>query len=162
MKSILVRLVVATTAAVFLAACDAASDSETAAESTASPTHDTGEAPTGGDETPASGGAAGDTQPATVALSFDGRPVPIAAACNGADGAVLVTTEGEVTVTLVQEEGTALRYNGEGMTAETTDVTVEEVGVSTVYRATLESEQVPAVDVTLELADTSDLEDCQA
>ena len=155
MKSILVRLVVAATAAAFLGACDAASDTETAAESTASATQDTGDAPAGG-------GAAGDTQPATVALSFDGQPVPIAAACNGADGAVLVTTEGEVTVTLVQEEGTALRYNGEGMTAETTDVTIEEIGVSTVYRATLESEQVPAVDVTLELADTSDLEACQA
>ena len=162
MKSNLVRLVVATTTAALFAACSAAGDSETAADATASPTQNVGEGTTGGNQTPADSGAAGDTQPATVALSFDGRPVPIAAACNGADGAVLVTTEGEVTVTLVQEEGTALRYNGEGMTTETTDVTVEEIGVSTVYRATLESAQVPAVDVTLELADTSDLEACQA
>lgn len=55
-----------------------------------------------------------------------------------------------------------MRYNGEGMTAEASDVTVEEIGESTVYRAKLESEEVPAVDVTLELGDTSVLEDCQA
>ena len=104
--------------------------------------------------------AAGGTQPATVALTFDGQRVPVATACNGVDGAVLATTEGEVTITLVQEEGTALRYQAEGMTAETDQVEVEEVGISTIYRATIESDDVPALDVEMELGDTSVLDDC--
>lgn len=104
--------------------------------------------------------AAGGSQLLTVGLWFDGQRVPIATSCNGADGAVLATTEGEVTITLVHEESTALRYNGEGMTAETDDVEVEEVGESTIYRATLESDQVPAVEVQMEVGDTSVLEDC--
>lgn len=95
-----------------------------------------------------------------MALTFDGQRVPIADACNGVDGAVLATTEGEVTITLVQEEGTALRYQAEGFMAETDQVEVEEVGISTIYRATLESDDVPAVDVELELGDTSVLDDC--
>ena len=106
------------------------------------------------------GAAGGDSQLLTVGLSFDGQRVPIADACSGVDGAVLATTEGEVTITLVREEGTALRYDGEGLTAETDEVEVEEIGESTIYRATLESDQVPAVDVELELGDTSVLEDC--
>ena len=165
MKNLRACLVAAATAAALLAGCGSADDS-TAPATEAPPTEATTEVTTGAEERPAddgaADGAAGGTQPATVALSFDEQPVPIALACNGADGAVLVTTEGEVTVTLVQEEGTALRYNGEGMTAETTDVTVEQIGESTVYRATLQSEEVPAVDVTLELGDTSVLEECEA
>lgn len=102
----------------------------------------------------------GGIQPATVALFLDGRRVPVTAACNGVDGAVLATTEGEVTVALVREEGTALRYRAEGLTAETDQVEVEEIGVSTIYRGTIASDEVPAVDVELELSDTSVLDDC--
>lgn len=146
-------------AAVLLGACGTTGDDGSSA---GTPTPEPTGVATAADGTPADGGAAGDTRPATVALSFDGLPVPIATACTGADGAVLATTDGEVTVTLVQEDAAALRYSGEGMTAETTEVTVEEIGESTVYRATLESEQVPAVEVTFEVGDTSELEDCPA
>lgn len=103
--------------------------------------------------------AAGDTQPATVALSFDGQQAPIAEACNDVGGAVLATTEGEVTITLVRGERTVMRYEGEGRTAETDEVDVEEIGASTIYSATLVPE-LPAVDVELELGDTSVLDDC--
>lgn len=129
-------------------------------ESPTQPATDQGTAPPTGDA--GADGTEGGSQLAAVSLSFDGQPVPIATACTGADGAVLVTTEGEVTVILVREDGTALRYNGEGMTAETSDVTIEEIGQSTVYEATLESDQVEPVDVTLEVADTSELEECPA
>lgn len=155
MRSLRGGLSVAVASALLLSACGG--DEPPAG----APAPDVTEA-TGVDETPAAGGDAGGTRPATVALTFDGQPVPVATACLGADGAVLATTEGEVTVTLVQEEGTALRYSGEGMTAETSDVTVEEVGETTVYHATLESDEVPAVLVALEVGDTSDLADCQS
>lgn len=111
------------------------------------------------DDQTADDAAAGDTQPVTVALSFDGQQMPIVQACNGVDGAVLATTEGEVTIMLVREERTVLRYEGEGRTAETDEVSVDEVGASTIYRATLVPE-LPAVDVALELGDTSVLDDC--
>ena len=159
MNDALMRLAVTLTIAAVVTACG-----------TAPETTDQGPSPTPTIQTPdgtedaaddATGDAAG-SQLAAVALRFDRQPVPIANACSGADGAVLVTTEGEVTVTLVREDGVALRYSGEGMTAETADVTVEEVGESTIYRATLESDEVPAVDVSLELGDTSTLEDCRA
>ena len=104
--------------------------------------------------------AGGGIEPVTVAVTLDGQRVPIASACNGVDGAVLATTEGEVTISLVREEGTALRYQAEGFSAETADVELEEIGVSDVYRATLSSDEVPAVDVELELGDTSVLPDC--
>lgn len=133
---------------------------EPADDTTEEPTEDTTDDSSSEEEPTEEDAAAGGTQPATVALTFDGQAVPIATACNGVDGAVLATTEGEVTITLVQEEGIALRYQGEGMTAETDQVEVEEIGESTVYRATLESDEVPAVDVELELGDTSVLDDC--
>ena len=139
-----------------LAACGGGDTATDATVTPATPTAQAGTAPPAADDS-----AGGGIQPATVALSFDGQPVPIVLACNGADGAVLVTTEGEVTVTLVQEDGLALRYSGEGLTAETSDVEVEEIGVSTVYRGTVESDAVPAVDITLELGDTSVLDECQ-
>ena len=88
-----------------------------------------------------------------VTLAFDGREVPVATACAGADGAVLATTEGEVTITLVREEGLALRYLGEGARAETTDVTVEGGTDATTYTATLSSDDVPPVEVTMAVMD---------
>lgn len=105
--------------------------------------------------------AAGGTQPAAIALTFDGQRVPIANACNTADGGVAATTEGEVTITLVRTEtSVALRYSDEGMTAETDLLDVSEVGDFVVYEATLSSDDVPAVDVILEISDTSVLDDC--
>ena len=163
MKNLRACLVAAATAAALLVGCGSTDDNTAPdAEAVASPTEDTTEVTTGAEEPPASDAAAGGTQPATVSLSFDGQPVPIVLACGGADGGVVVTTEGEVTVALVQEDGTALRYSGEGMTAETSEVTVEEIGESTVYRAMLQSAEVPALEVTLELGDTSELQDCEA
>lgn len=126
-----------------------------AVDDTPDDTDDTDEQVAGGEDA-----TAGSTQPAAVTLTLDGRRVPLTGACNGVDGAVLATTQGEVTVTLVREEGTALRYAGEGMTAETDQVEVETVGESTVHRATLQSDQVPTVDVELELGDTSLLGTC--
>lgn len=147
-----------------LTACagDDTTDTDTTAEQ---PADDAGDTPEEEDDAPADDeqdedAAGGDSQLLAVGLTFDGQRVPIATSCNGVDGAVLATTEGEVTVTLVREEGVALRYAGEGMTAETDDVEVEEIGESTIYRATLESDQVPAVDVEMELGDTSVLPDC--
>lgn len=84
-----------------------------------------------------------------VVLAFDGRQVPVAEACTGADGAVRATTEGEVTITLVREDGTALRYEGEGATAETDEVTVTESPDENLYTATLSSEQVEPLAVTM-------------
>ena len=72
---------------------------------------------------------------APVTLAFDGREVPVATTCTGADGAVLATTEGEVTITLVREEGPALRYRGEGAEAETSDVAIEGGTDTTTYTA---------------------------
>lgn len=120
------------------------------------------DSPPSGDDAASAGEDGETTQPADVALSFDGQQVPVATACNGVDGAVLVTTEGEVTITLVQEEGTALRYDGEGMLAETADVEVETIDQTTIYTATLASDQVPAVDVALEITDTTGLPECPA
>lgn len=146
-------------AALLLTACVGDEGGDTADDLAGEqPTDDAlgGEQPTDGGEEATDGGI----QPATVALFLDGRRVPVTAACNGVDGAVLATTEGEVTVALVREEGTALRYRAEGLTAETDQVEVEEIGVSTIYRGTIASDEVPAVDVELELSDTSVLDDC--
>ena len=99
--------------------------------------------------------------PAAVTLTFDGRTVPIATACAGVDGAVLATTEGEVTISLVREEGVALRYNGEGFTAETDEVQVEETADGATYTATLSSDQVDPVEVVMTVAAAvDDLPDC--
>lgn len=87
-----------------------------------------------------------------VVLAFDGRAVPLATACAGVDGSILATTEGEVTITLVREEGTALRYQAEGTTAETDEVTVDESADDTVFTATLSSEQVEPLAVTMTVA----------
>ncbi|MDX1620304.1 MAG: hypothetical protein R3320_04895 [Nitriliruptorales bacterium] len=151
---VLIRIVSVVLVATMIAACS----EDLEPDGSASPSETS--QPTAGDESP-SGDATGGSQLAAVALRFDGESVPVASACNGADGAVLATTVGEVTITLVREDGTALRYNGEGMVAETSDVTVEEIGESTIYRATLQSDEVPAVDVELELGDTSTLSDCE-
>lgn len=88
-----------------------------------------------------------------VTLAFDGREVPVAQACTGADGAILATTEGEVTITLVREEGVALRYQAEGSTAETDEVAVEGGTDTTTYRATLSSPEVAPVAVTMVVMD---------
>jgi hypothetical protein len=95
--------------------------------------------------------ADGAVQPVT--LAFDGREVPVAEACTGVDGAILATTEGEVTITLVREEGTALRYQAEGSSAETDEVTVEGGTDTTTYRATLSSPEVAPIAVTLVVMD---------
>lgn len=155
-----IPLALATVMAALLVACGTGGPTgpDTSPDATTSPTQTATDRAT---ETGADGNGTG-SQLAAVSLSLDGQPVPIATACAGADGAVLVTTEGEVTVTLVREDGTALRYDGEGMTAETSDVTIEEVGQSTIYEATLESDEVEPVDVTLEVTDTSELEGCPA
>lgn len=84
-----------------------------------------------------------------VVLGFDGRQVPLVEACAGADGAIRATTEGEVTVTLVREDGVALRYEAEDATAETDEVTVDDSRDDTIYTATLSSEQVEPLAVTL-------------
>lgn len=162
-------LTAALAAALLLTACAGDDPEDTAGAGVEQPAEDTSDEPdepadpaepAEDDAAEDDDAAAGGTEPATVALTFDGQRVPIAAACNGVDGAVLATTEGEVTITLVQEEGTALRYQAEGLSAETDQVEVEEVGISTIYRATIESDDVPAVDVEMELGDTSVLEDC--
>ena len=90
---------------------------------------------------------------APVTLAFDDREVPVVTTCTGADGAVLATTEGEVTITLVREEGPALRYRGEGAEAESTDVTVEGGTDTTTYTATLSSGDVPSIAVTMVVMD---------
>ncbi len=104
--------------------------------------------------------AGGDSQPATVTLSIDGGQVPVVEACNRADGGVEVATQDDVRVTLVKEDGDVLRWENDGATAETDEVEVEEVGVFTIHRGTIESGDVPAVFVELELGDTSVLDDC--
>lgn len=98
--------------------------------------------PTSADDTTTDGAS-------PVVLGFDGRTVPVATTCAGADGAILATTEGEVTITLVQEDGVALRYSGEGATAETDEVAVDESEDRSVYTATLSSDQVEELTVTL-------------
>ncbi len=104
--------------------------------------------------------AAGGTQPAAIALTFDDQRVPIAVACNTASG-VSATTEGEVTIELVRTDtSVALRYSAEGAVAETELLDVSEVGDFVVYEATLSSDDVPAVNVVLEISDTSVLDDC--
>ena len=162
-------LAAAAAAALLLTACagddttDVGAPAEQPADGVTDDTDDTDgmdDAADDGDGSTDGDAAAGGSQLLTVGLWFDGQRVPIASACNGVDGAVLATTEGEVTISLVREEGIALRYQAEGGTAETDDVEVEEIGESTIYRATLASEQVPAVDVEMELGDTSVLEDC--
>lgn len=131
-----------------------AATSEPAAEATEEPA---GEDTDGSADEDAAGGG---IEPVTVALWFDDQRVPIESACNGVDGAVLATTVGEVTITIVREEGLAMRYQAEGLEAETSDVTEQETGVTSVYEATLESADVPAVDVRMETGDTSVLPDC--
>lgn len=84
-----------------------------------------------------------------ITLAFDGRSVPVATACTGADGAFLATTEGEVTITLVREEGLAMRYQAEGTSAETDEVAVEGGTDTTTYTATLSSDDVAPVEVTM-------------
>ncbi len=88
-----------------------------------------------------------------VTLAFDGREVPIATQCTGVDGAILATTEGEVTITLVREEGIALRYQAAGTSAETDQVTVGGGTDATTYTATLSSDDVDAVEVTMVVMD---------
>ena len=97
-----------------------------------------------------------------VTLAFDGREVPVATSCLGADGAILATTEGEVTITLVREEGVALRYAAEGTTAETDEVVVEGGTDTTTYTATLSSDDVAPVEVAMVVMDdaTFALEAC--
>jgi hypothetical protein len=99
--------------------------------------------------------------PAAVTLTFDDRTVPIATACAGVDGAVLATTEGEVTISLVREEGIALRYHGEGFTADSDEVQVEDTADGATYTATLSSDQVDPVDVVMTVtAAADDLPNC--
>ena len=88
-----------------------------------------------------------------VTLAFDGREVPIATQCTGADGAILATTQGEVTITLVREEGVALRYQAEGTSAEADEVAVEGGTDATTYTATLSSDDVAPVEVTMVVMD---------
>ena len=134
---------------------DGATD-EPADDSADEPSEDTADDGASEEEPGDEDAAAGGTQPATVALTFDGQRVPIATACNGVDGAVLATTEGEVTITLVQEEGVTLRYEAEGATAETDEVTVDESEDDTIYTATLSGEQVDPLAVTLAVASGAD------
>ncbi len=85
-----------------------------------------------------------------VVLAFDGRQVPLAEdACTGEDGTIRATTEGEVTITLARQDGVALRYEAEGTTAETDEVTVTESEDENLYAATLSSEQVEPLAVTM-------------
>ena len=164
MNAQITRMLAVVMAAAVVAACGGTDDTTDAGVAPSSPTTEsTSESTVGETASPGdTGGSPDDTsQLAAVVLTLDGKRATLMAACNGVDGAVLATTQGEVTVTLVREEGTALRYNGEGMIAETSDVEVEEIGSSTVYRATLESDEVPAVEVAFEINDVSTLDDCE-
>jgi hypothetical protein len=104
------------------------------------------------DEEPAAA-PADDPAVSPVTLAFDGREVPVATQCTGVDGAILATTEGEVTITLVREAGLALRYQAEGTTAETDAVEVTGGTDTTTYRATLSSDEVAPLDVTMVVMD---------
>jgi hypothetical protein len=106
-----------------------------------------------------------DTLPSTSApatLALDGTTVPLVHECAGVDGAVLVTTQGEVTVTLVREDGLALRYSGEGATAETGDVTTtDNADGSTTYTGTISGSDTGTVAIELTLtAAAADLPAC--
>lgn len=100
-----------------------------------------------------------DTEVATVALSLDGQATEIAQACNAADGALRVTTVDEATVTLATGEETLLGYQTE-FGADQYDVEADQVGDSTVYRTIAGPDDTTAVDVVLELGDTTVLDDC--
>lgn len=160
MNTRLTRLLAVAVAATVVAACGGTDDTSDTDAASPSPSVEAtvGETPSSDD----TDGGDDASQLAAVVLTLDGRRAALMTACNGADGAVLATTQGEVIVTLVREDGIALRYNGEGMIAETSDVEVEEIGASTVYRATLKSDQVPAVEVAFEINDTSTLDDCES
>ncbi len=97
--------------------------------------------------------AAGESPVDPVTLAFDGRAVPVAVACTGADGAIVVTTQGEVTITLVREDGLALRYSAEGTEAETDEVAVHGGTDTTTYTATLSSADVAPVEVSMVVMD---------
>ena len=84
-----------------------------------------------------------------VVLAFDGQQVPLAEACTGADGAILATTEGEVTITLVRGDDVALRYASEDAIAESEEVAVTTSQDENLYAATLSSEQVEPLSVTM-------------
>ena len=88
-----------------------------------------------------------------VVLAFDGRQVPIAESCVGADGAIRTTTEDGITITLVRGDDAALRYDSEGATAETDELTVDDSPDDNVYTATLSSEDVDPLAVNLSILD---------
>lgn len=99
------------------------------------------------------------TEVATVSLSLDGEATEIAEACNAADGALLVTTVDGPTVTLVAGQETLVRYRTAGG-EDQYDVAADQVGDSTVYRTISGQDDTTAVDVVLELGDTTVLADC--
>lgn len=119
--------------------------------------------PAPGDDTTTDGAVPTPDEETPVVLAFDGRAVPLATACAGVDGAILATTEGEVTITLVQEEGTSLRYEAEGTTTETDEVTVDDSQDDTVYSATFSSDEVEELAVTMTVvSDAAEhLPDCE-
>lgn len=84
-----------------------------------------------------------------VVLSLNGITVPTDDVCAGADGAVRVTTAEDVVVTLVREDGTAVRYQAEDVLAETDEVEVDESPDDTVYSATLSDEEVAPMAITM-------------
>lgn len=116
----------------------------------------------GTDVVPAAPADQDGTPVSPVTLAFDGRAVPIATQCTGADGAILATTQGEVTITLVREDGLSLRYAAEGTRAETDEVAVRGGTDTTTYTATLSSDDVAPVEVTMVVMDdaTAALEAC--
>lgn len=161
-------LAILTAAAIGLAACGPAGTIDDVTGTTPpAATPDTTEAADSTDSTePTEAGSPTDTHAPTphatdpgsapvapVALAFDGHEVPVATRCAGADGAILATTDGEVTISLIREEGIALRYEAEGSTAETDEVAVTGGTDTTTYTATLSSDQVDPVEVTMVVMD---------
>lgn len=146
-------LTVLATAAIGLAACGTTEpDTPTEAAPADTPTEDAPADAPADDEEPAAA-PADDPAMSPVTLAFDGREVPVATQCTGVDGAILATTQGEVTITLVREAGLALRYQAEGTTAETDEVQVTGGTDTTTYRATLSSDEVAPLDVTMVVMD---------
>lgn len=99
-----------------------------------------------------------------VVVAFDGLVVPLGNVCAGADGAVRATTEDEgIVVTLVREDGVALRYDSADATTETDEVTVDESEDDTVYTATLSTDQRDELAVTMTVAAdaTAELPSCE-
>lgn len=97
-----------------------------------------------------------------VVVAFDGLVAPLDEVCAGADGAIRATTEDGTVVTLVREDGTAIRYDGDDVSVEIDDVVVDEGPKETVYSGGLRDGEadVRAITITVLGAEGQLVPDC--